>query len=161
RAVVSGFATTVLSPRNPRDGAPAHLAPEAARGARPSSASDIFALGAMLYSAVEGRDPFPAGDHVVTLPQRAGLLRDLLVPMLHPDPGQRPSAIAVVGALGQLSAAPSAQPPTVTWSAVTPTSATYPASAAIGLATTQRAFGPPAGGSFTPGTTSGPGPASQ
>ncbi|HET9254829.1 MAG TPA: protein kinase, partial [Pseudonocardiaceae bacterium] len=95
RAVVSGFATTVLIPRNPRAGVPAHLAPEMAWGAPPSSASDIFALGAMLYSAVEGRDPFPAGDHVLAPPQRAGLLGDLLVPMMHPDPAQRPSAMGV------------------------------------------------------------------
>ena len=39
-------------------GTPAFLAPEVARGAIPTSPSDVYSLGATLYSAVEGEPPF-------------------------------------------------------------------------------------------------------
>src|SRR5262249_12697536 len=39
-------------------GTPAYLAPEIARGASSNFASDVYALGATLYMAVEGRPPF-------------------------------------------------------------------------------------------------------
>jgi eukaryotic-like serine/threonine-protein kinase len=60
RAVVGGFATTVVTPDGLRSGTPVHVAPEVAWGAKPSPASDVFVLGAMLYLAVEGHVPFPA-----------------------------------------------------------------------------------------------------
>jgi eukaryotic-like serine/threonine-protein kinase len=114
RAVVGGFATTVVTPEGLRSGTPVHVAPEVGRGAKPSPASDVFALGAMLYLAVEGREPFPAAVDsdqllaavtagVVAAPQRAGWLGDSLIRMLHPDPAQRPAAAAVAE---QLAAAP-------------------------------------------------------
>lgn len=117
RAVVGGFATTVVTPEGLRSGTPVHVAPEVARGAKPSPASDVFALGAMLYLAVEGREPFPAAADsdqllaavtagVVTAPQRAGWLGDSLIRMLHPDPAQRPAAAAVAEQLKQLAAVP-------------------------------------------------------
>lgn len=82
-------------------GTPAYLAPEIARGDRPTPGSDIFSLGATLYAAVEGTPPF--GDdadnpiallHVVAAgqvrpPRRAGPLAPVLTGMLRPDPAER------------------------------------------------------------------------
>ncbi len=117
RAAVGGFATTVVTPDGLREGIPVYVAPEVARGANPSPAADIFALGAVLYTAVEGRDPFPtaAGRDraleavtagVVAAPRQAGELSELLMRMLHPDPAQRPTATAVADQLRRLIAAP-------------------------------------------------------
>lgn len=106
-AVVGGFATTVVTRQGVRAGIPVHVAPETAFGTdEPSPACDVFALAAMLYSAVEGTGPFPdSGDRatlltaaasgVVIVPRRTGQLTGLLMQMLHPDPAQRPTAAAV------------------------------------------------------------------
>src|SRR5690606_31774495 len=40
-------------------GTAAYFSPELARGEEPSAASDVWALGATLYAAVEGRRPYP------------------------------------------------------------------------------------------------------
>lgn len=85
-------------------GTPAYLAPETARGHRPTAASDVFSLGAALYAAVEGTPPFgddpanpiallhavAAGD--VPSSRRAGPLTEVLTGLLRPDPGERPTA---------------------------------------------------------------------
>ena len=39
-------------------GSPSYLAPERARGGRAGPAADMWALGASLFAAVEGRPPF-------------------------------------------------------------------------------------------------------
>ncbi len=117
RAVVGGFVSTVVTLEGLRSGTPVHVAPEVARGAKPSAAADVFALGAMLYLAVEGHGPFPvAADRdqllaavsagALVAPQRAGRLSDPLMRMLHPDPAQRPPAVAVADQLRQLAAVP-------------------------------------------------------
>ena len=48
-------------------GTPAYLAPEIARGADPTAASDVFSLGATLYTAVEGAPPFGITDNTLAL----------------------------------------------------------------------------------------------
>src|SRR3954447_4737179 len=48
-------------------GTPAYLAPEVAQGGEPTAASDVFALGATLYAAVEGRPPFGLDDNAYAL----------------------------------------------------------------------------------------------
>src|SRR5512138_2941651 len=70
-AVLEGGAV-VLAPPDP--GAPAppleragFVAPEVARGGRPSSRSDAFSLGALAYLALTGRGPFDAGDALETM----------------------------------------------------------------------------------------------
>ncbi|MGH3901511.1 MAG: hypothetical protein ACRDTA_25315, partial [Pseudonocardiaceae bacterium] len=93
---------------------------EVARGANPSPTADVFALGATLYLAVEGRGPLlAAADQdqllaavafAVAAPQRAGRLSELLMRMLHPDPAWRPAVVAVADQLRQLAGAPAGPP---------------------------------------------------
>ena len=74
--------------------------PELARGADADSASDVWALGATLYAAVEGRTPYDSGGHYVTLLQtiatssprvltHAGALGPAIYAMMQLDPAHR------------------------------------------------------------------------
>jgi eukaryotic-like serine/threonine-protein kinase len=84
-------------------GTPAYLAPEVAQGREPTAASDVFALGATLYAAVEGTPPFGLDDNAYALlhkvatvepepPRQAGPLAGVLMRLLSVDPKDRPSA---------------------------------------------------------------------
>ena len=48
-------------------GSPPYLAPERARGGRAGPAADMWALGASLYAAVEGRPPFERDSVIASL----------------------------------------------------------------------------------------------
>ncbi|MBD0322714.1 MAG: protein kinase, partial [Aldersonia sp.] len=83
-------------------GTPAYFAPEVARGADPTEASDVFSLGATLYTVVEGQPPFgldPDTDSMLTKvaagqiipPQRSEMITAPLLHMLEPDPARRPT----------------------------------------------------------------------
>lgn len=92
-------------------GTPAYLAPEVAQGARPSPASDVWALGATLFAAVEGEPPYsaPSADPVSVLvrivsepapsARHAGMLQPLIARMLDQQPARRPSAAEAADAL--------------------------------------------------------------
>ncbi|WP_158850209.1 serine/threonine-protein kinase [Saccharothrix deserti] len=91
-------------------GTPAYLSPEVARGGEPGPASDVFALGATLYAAVEGRPPFGDGDNAIALlhavaagrfapPTQAGPLTDVLSDVLRTDPATRPTMAQVADRL--------------------------------------------------------------
>ncbi|MFE7708914.1 serine/threonine-protein kinase [Streptomyces sp. NPDC057486] len=79
-----------------------YLAPERVRGGDPGPASDLWSLGATLYSAVEGRSPFRRTSPISTMqavvseepppPARAGALGPVIVALLRKDPTDRPSA---------------------------------------------------------------------
>jgi eukaryotic-like serine/threonine-protein kinase len=79
-----------------------YLAPERVRGHDPGPASDLWALGATLYTAVEGRSPFRRTSPLSTMqavveeeaapPRYAGPLGPVLAALLHKDPAARPSA---------------------------------------------------------------------
>ncbi|MEV6786846.1 serine/threonine-protein kinase, partial [Streptomyces sp. NPDC051098] len=113
RVVLTDFGIAAMD--DPGDGSTTHLtrsgelvgsldylAPERAQGQAPGPASDIWALGATLYAAVEGAAPFRRTSTWSTLnaivveplpePQRAGALGPVLRQLLHKDPAQRPDA---------------------------------------------------------------------
>lgn len=81
-----------------------YLAPERVSGANPGPASDLWALGATLYTAVEGNSPFrrtsPLGtmQAVVTEepapPEYAGALGTIIGALLRKEPDSRPTAEA-------------------------------------------------------------------
>ena len=81
-----------------------YLAPERIRGHDPGPASDLWALGATLYTAVEGRSPFRRTTPLTTMqavveeeaaaPQHAGPLGPVIAALLHKDPAVRPDADA-------------------------------------------------------------------
>ncbi|GLW54184.1 serine/threonine-protein kinase [Kitasatospora phosalacinea] len=83
-------------------GSPDYLAPERAQGQRPGPASDLWALGATLYHAVEGQSPFRRDNPLSTLtavvdeplpePRRAAGLGPVLAALMAKDPAERPGA---------------------------------------------------------------------
>lgn len=89
-------------PENVITGTPSYLPPEVARGRRPGPASDVFSLGATLYTAIEGQPPYGFDDDndvIVTRaamaqiipPTRSGPLTDVLLHMMEPAPQRRPT----------------------------------------------------------------------
>ncbi|MEV6948227.1 protein kinase [Streptomyces sp. NPDC051172] len=113
RVVLTDFGIAAMD--DPGDGATAHLtrsgalvgsldylAPERAQGAEASPASDVWALGATLYAAVEGSSPFRRTSTYSTLtaivteplrePERAGPLTPVLQQLLDKRPETRPEA---------------------------------------------------------------------
>ncbi|MGW0423927.1 protein kinase domain-containing protein [Streptomyces sp. NPDC003015] len=79
-----------------------YLAPERVRGADPGPSADLWALGATLYTAVEGRSPFRRTTPLTTMqavvdeepaePLNAGPLGPVIAALLHKDPALRPDA---------------------------------------------------------------------
>ena len=95
-------------------GTPSYFSPELASGGDPSSASDVWALGATLYYAVEGRPLYEPRDNPVAVlhditqqppprPRRAGALEPVLTRMLDRDPTTRWSMEDVAHALHRIS----------------------------------------------------------
>ncbi|MCT4355732.1 serine/threonine protein kinase [Streptomyces sp. Je 1-79] len=79
-----------------------YLAPERVRGGDPGPASDLWSLGATLYTAVEGTSPFRRTSPISTMqavvteepphPAKAGALASVIVALLRKDPAHRPRA---------------------------------------------------------------------
>jgi eukaryotic-like serine/threonine-protein kinase len=79
-----------------------YLAPERVRGHDPGPASDLWALGATLYTAVEGRSPFRRTSPLSTMqavveeeadePRHAGALGPVIAALLRKETDRRPSA---------------------------------------------------------------------
>jgi serine/threonine protein kinase len=85
-------------------GTPAYFAPEVARGADPQEASDVYSLGATVYTMVEGQPPFGIDDNSIALlhkvararinpMERAAELEPVLLRLLEPSPTKRPSMV--------------------------------------------------------------------
>jgi hypothetical protein len=82
-----------------------YLAPERVRGQDPGPSCDLWALGATLYTAVEGRSPFRRASPLSTMqavveeeaaePRYAGVLAPVITALLHKDPAARPGAAEV------------------------------------------------------------------
>src|SRR4051794_6700408 len=113
-----GIARTAGDPQLTRSGlvmgTPLYFSPELARGADPTPAADVWALGATLYSAVEGEPPIAdRGNALATLgaiaegrpshPEHAGFLTDAIGRMLDPDPASRWTMPDAAHALGRLT----------------------------------------------------------
>ncbi len=102
-AVASG--TSTLTKTGELVGSIDYVAPERVKGGKPGPASDLWALGATLYQAVEGRPPFRKNTAFETayaiavdeLPplRHAGVLAPLVEALLDKDPDVRPSAETV------------------------------------------------------------------
>nr|WP_244282906.1 serine/threonine-protein kinase [Streptomyces flavidovirens] len=113
RVVLTDFGIAAMD--DPGDGSTTHLtrsgelvgsldylAPERAQGHEPGPASDVWALGATLYAAVEGGSPFRRTSAWSTLtaivvdplpePRRSGPLGPVLQRLMHKDPARRPGA---------------------------------------------------------------------
>src|SRR4051794_18920810 len=96
-------------------GSPAYMSPERARGESPTAASDLWSLGATLWTAAEGRPPFDGPTGLATMtavatepPPRcarcAGPFGDLLHRLMDRDPAARPPLEAVRRELSALVA---------------------------------------------------------
>ncbi|QKV73410.1 protein kinase [Amycolatopsis sp. Hca4] len=97
-----------------------YLAPEVARGGEAGLPSDVYSLGATLYTALEGTPPFGTSDDPITLlrritenqltpPPHGGPLTPVLMRMLERDPAARPSmqeAVDLLAAVGKPVPAP-------------------------------------------------------
>lgn len=103
-------------------GTPAFLAPEVARGTEPSTASDVFALGATLYAAVEGHTPFGQAENSLAMlhlvargqvhpPRQAGPLTALLMHLMRNEPAERPTMAHASAALARIADGGGYQPP--------------------------------------------------
>ncbi|MFD7744577.1 protein kinase [Streptomyces sp. NPDC059698] len=79
-----------------------YLAPERVRGGDPGPASDLWSLGATLYTAVEGSSPFRRTSPISTMqavvtdeppaPVNAGPLGPVITALLRKEPEDRPTA---------------------------------------------------------------------
>jgi hypothetical protein len=96
-------------------GSPSYIAPERARGEVPGPASDLWSLGATLFTAVEGRAPFDKGQPLPTMAEvvtgehvpfvAAGPLASVLDGLLEKDPTRRYDAARACAELQRVVAA--------------------------------------------------------
>ncbi|ROO89905.1 serine/threonine protein kinase [Actinocorallia herbida] len=103
-------------------GSPAYLSPERAQGLKPGPASDLWALGMLMYAACEGTPPFERPEVLSTLaavmmeplpePSRAGPLVRVITGLLDKDPEARLDAATAAEMLHRAHAEARAVPVT-------------------------------------------------
>jgi eukaryotic-like serine/threonine-protein kinase len=101
-------------------GSPAYIAPERAQGETAAPSSDLWALGATLYAACEGRPPHDRFEAMATLtavlteepppPRHAGPLAPVLLGLLAKDLAVRMTAGDAAGALSRIARAGHPEP---------------------------------------------------
>ena len=123
RAIVTDFgiarildASAQLAGAGMRIGTARYQAPEQLEDSPVGPPADLWALGATLYQATEGRPPFTGSTMTAVMaailtrrpapPEHAGPLRDLIEALLSKDPAARPDARSAMTAL-----AGAAEPP--------------------------------------------------
>ncbi|MFB7586084.1 protein kinase [Streptomyces sp. NPDC056169] len=169
RIVLTDFGIATME--DPGDGSATHLtrsgeivgsldflAPERARGQDPGPASDVWAVGATLYAAVEGASPFRRTSTWSTLaaivseplpePVRAGPLAPVLIRLLDKDPATRPGAreaARLLGAVAMAESEPVVEPASVVEAEAEAEAGPGPVSGAVAgpPAVPVEGFGPP------------------
>lgn len=134
-------------------GSPAYMPPERVNGDRAIPASDLWALGATLYAACEGKAPHHRSDAMAVLaavmtqdvppPKNAGPLAPVLLGLLERDPVRRMSAESAEEALTAVASGHALDQAAaqLAWSNVTVGDAAGPAG--LGTGPTQSAPPPP------------------
>jgi hypothetical protein len=94
-------------------GSPAYIAPERARGEPAGPAADLWALGATLYAACEGRSPHDRVEAMAALtavlheepelPRHAGPLAPVLMALLVKDPARRMTSDQAAAGLARVA----------------------------------------------------------
>jgi len=101
-------------------GSPSYIAPERARGQPPAPASDLWSLGATLFTAVEGRPPYDGGEPIMTVTAvvtgehepfaAAGPLEPVIEGLLTRDPAHRMGVVEARSALTPIAGGQGTRP---------------------------------------------------
>ncbi|MBT2384885.1 serine/threonine-protein kinase [Streptomyces sp. ISL-11] len=142
--IAQASGTSTLTKTGEMVGSIDYIAPERVKGGKPGPASDLWALGATLYQAVEGRPPFRKDTAVETAysiamdplepPRRAGALARLIETLLAKEPDLRPPAELAE----QILREPAAESETAYMSVPEPRTAPAPAAESIPRESTTR-----------------------
>jgi serine/threonine protein kinase len=122
RLIDFGVARNAAESSAQRLGTPEYVAPEVVAGNRPTPATDVYALGILLYELVTGRTPFRGGASAEVMARHVGCVAlpppGLPAPLwatidacLRPDPATRPAPGELAARLRAVAAAVDNIPP--------------------------------------------------